>query len=50
MNALKLSEPQQAFTFLYQHLYGKKLAPAHAQALLDKRFAPSSKSTNHKPV
>jgi origin recognition complex subunit 1 len=45
INGMRLSEPQQAYTALWQGLTGKIVSPAHAEELLSTRFSTPSRSS-----
>jgi origin recognition complex subunit 1 len=39
MNGMKLSDPSQAYSILYEKLTKKNVSPSHAASLLDKYFS-----------
>jgi origin recognition complex subunit 1 len=45
INGMRLSEPQQAYTALWEGLTGERVSPSHAEELLSDRFNNPSRTT-----
>ncbi|OLL26363.1 Origin recognition complex subunit 1 [Neolecta irregularis DAH-3] len=39
INGMRVTDPNQTYSILYEYLFGQRVTPAHAQTLLDKEFS-----------